>query len=151
MPSNIAGIDPYVTSVQWSRRFLGLRLFLSLAAAGWGGYARHVERAVGLAGLLADSLKARGWSIANRPTTAVVCAEPPPGSANVRDIVTRVLASGTAWVSVADFEGRPVLRACITHGETTAGDVAALTEALEAACAACEKGDGPARGTLSWH
>jgi hypothetical protein len=27
-------LDPYLNSVQWSRRFLGLRLFLSLAAAG---------------------------------------------------------------------------------------------------------------------
>ena len=25
-------------------RFLGLRLFMSLAAAGWAGYAQHVER-----------------------------------------------------------------------------------------------------------
>lgn len=151
MPSNIAGVDPYVTSVQWSRRFLGLRLFLSLAAAGWEGHGRLVERAVELAGLLANSLKKRGWSIANRPTTAVVCAEPPPGSANVRDIVTLVLASGTAWVSVADFEGRPVLRACITHGETTAGDVAALTEALDRAQAAREKGDRLARDAPPWH
>jgi len=38
MPSNLKGSDPYVTSVQWSRRFLGLRLFLSLAATGWSGY-----------------------------------------------------------------------------------------------------------------
>src|SRR5258708_7641382 len=30
MPSNVGGVDPYVTSVQWSRRFLGLRLFMSL-------------------------------------------------------------------------------------------------------------------------
>ena len=56
MPSNVAGVDPYVTSVQWSRRFLGLRLFLSLAAAGWEGYARHVERAIDLAALL------KGWA-----------------------------------------------------------------------------------------
>jgi aromatic-L-amino-acid/L-tryptophan decarboxylase len=142
MPSNLAGVDPYVTSVQWSRRFLGLRLFLSLAAAGWEGYARHIERAVALATLFADSLKERGWSVANNPTTAVVCAEP-PGSANVREIVSRVLAAGRAWVSVADFEGRPVLRACITHGESTAGDVAALVEALEAARAACAKRRAP--------
>ena len=40
MPSNVAGLDPYVTTVQWSRRFLGLRLFMSLAAAGWTGYGR---------------------------------------------------------------------------------------------------------------
>jgi glutamate/tyrosine decarboxylase-like PLP-dependent enzyme len=155
MPSNIGGVDPYVTSVQWSRRFLGLRLFLSLAAAGWEGYARHVERAVELATLLADSLKERGWSIANRPATAVVCAEPPPRSAPVRDIVGRVLASGGAWISVADFEGRPVLRCCITHGETRAGDVAGLTAALEAARGSCAGAAPPgeqqadfARGTL---
>lgn len=139
MPSNIGGVDPYVTSVQWSRRFVGLRLFLSLAAAGWEGYGRHVERAVELAGMLADGLKQRGWSIVNRTTTAVVCAEPPTGSANVGDIVDRVLASGGAWVSVADFEGRRVLRACITHGETSARDVAALTDAIEAGRAASEK------------
>lgn len=148
MPSNVAGVDPYVTSVQWSRRFLGLRLFLSLAAAGWEGYARHVERAVELAGRLGDSLNERGWTVANWPSTAVVCVEPPPGAATPRDVVNRVLASGAAWVSVADFEGRPVLRACITHGATTACDVAALTDALEAARAACEKRDKLARGTL---
>src|SRR5256885_12398954 len=48
MPSNAATVDPYVTTAQWSRRFLGLRLFLSLAAAGWSGYAQHVERSVDL-------------------------------------------------------------------------------------------------------
>jgi len=30
-PSECSGVDPYVTTMQWSRRFLGLRLFLSLA------------------------------------------------------------------------------------------------------------------------
>jgi glutamate/tyrosine decarboxylase-like PLP-dependent enzyme len=137
MPSNIGGVDPYVTSVQWSRRFLGLRLFLSLAAAGWSGYARHIERAVGLAALLADGLKQHGWSVANRPTTAVVCIDRPAGSGPVADIVKRVLATGAAWISSADFEGRPVIRACITHGETTADDVTGLIDALESARAAC--------------
>src|SRR5205823_5011045 len=37
MPSNVPGVDPYVTTLQWSRRFLGLRLFLSLAAATFEG------------------------------------------------------------------------------------------------------------------
>jgi len=130
MPSKLDGVDPYVTSIQWSRRFLGLRLFLSLAAAGWPGYARHVERAIGLAALLAARLGERRWTVANRPTTAVLCLEPPPGSADVRSIVARVLASGTAWVSAAEFEHRQVLRACVTHGETTVRDVEILAEAL---------------------
>ena len=29
--------DPYAHSMQWSRRFIGLKLFLSLAVAGWDG------------------------------------------------------------------------------------------------------------------
>ena len=48
MPSNAATVDPYVTTAQWSRRFLGVRLFLSLAAAGWEGYAQHIERSIDL-------------------------------------------------------------------------------------------------------
>ena len=40
MPSHISSVDPYVTTAQWSRRFLGLRLFLSLAAAGGRGTKR---------------------------------------------------------------------------------------------------------------
>src|SRR5256885_4379882 len=31
MPSNVPGVDPYVTTLQWSRRFFGLCLFLYLA------------------------------------------------------------------------------------------------------------------------
>jgi glutamate/tyrosine decarboxylase-like PLP-dependent enzyme len=134
MPSNIVGVDPYVTSMQWSRRFLGLRLFMSLAAAGWTGYAKHIERAIALAALLGESLRVRGWSIANRSPLAVLCLEPPTGSADVLRIVTRVLESGRAWVSLADFEGKAVIRACVTHGETMLGDVQALVDALEDAC-----------------
>ncbi|HEX4209646.1 MAG TPA: pyridoxal-dependent decarboxylase, partial [Candidatus Binataceae bacterium] len=63
MPSNVSGLDPYVTSVQWSRRFLGLRLFLSLAAAGWTGYGKHVERSIELSKLLEHELIHRGWLI----------------------------------------------------------------------------------------
>src|SRR5229473_2900478 len=133
MPSNVAGVDPYVTSVQWSRRFLGLRLFLSLAAAGWEGYGRHVERAIELAALLEEKLAARGWTIANDSALAVLCIEPPQGAGDARAIVDRVLASGRAWISAASFEGRQVIRACVTHGETTREDVGELVAALEAA------------------
>src|SRR5262249_56991283 len=93
MPSNVPDIDPYVTSIQWSRRFLGLRLFLSLAAAGWTGYGAHVERAIAMSGALKDKLVARGWSIANDSTLAVLCVVPPPGAGEPQAIVGRVLAS----------------------------------------------------------
>jgi glutamate/tyrosine decarboxylase-like PLP-dependent enzyme len=131
MPSGHAGLDPYVTSMQWSRRFLGLRLFLSLAVAGWEGYAEHVERGVKLIGHLRDKLAGLGWRIANDSPLAVLCVEPAPGSADVRTIASRVLASGRAWVAAPKFEGRDVIRACVTHGEATTTDIEVLTSALQ--------------------
>ena len=66
----------------------------------------------------------------NTSSLAVLCIEPPSGAGDVRSIVSRVLASGRAWISAASFEGRDVIRACVTHGETTQGDIAALVGAL---------------------
>jgi aromatic-L-amino-acid/L-tryptophan decarboxylase len=131
MPSNIASADPYMNSLQWSRRFLGLRLFLSLAAAGWTGYARHVERSIALIEQLRDELIGKGWRIANDSHLAVLCIEPPAGPRDVRVIVRKILDSGCAWVSAASFEGRQIIRACVTNGETTPGDIAELVIALQ--------------------
>jgi aromatic-L-amino-acid/L-tryptophan decarboxylase len=131
MPSKAASTDPYMTSVQWSRRFLGLRLFLALASAGWGGYADHVERAIGRIQKLGETLAAQGWWVANEPRLAVLCLEPPERRGDLRTIVRSIVESGRAWISVASFEGRDVIRICATHGETRESDVAELVRALE--------------------
>jgi glutamate/tyrosine decarboxylase-like PLP-dependent enzyme len=133
MPSNASSLDPYLNSVQWSRRFMGLRLFLSLAAAGWRGYGAHVERAVEEIARVRERLLACGWSAVNDSQLAILCVEPPPGSREIREIVRRVLASGRAWVARSHFEGREVVRICATHGETTLADVEELAEVLQSA------------------
>lgn len=139
MPSPGLDRDPFVTSLLWSRRFMGLRLFLNLAVAGWEGYARHVERAVDLSGLIAREISANGWSVHNASPCGVVCVVPPDGRAPPPLIVRRMLAAGEAWVSLARYEGREVVRACVTHGRTDAGDVAHLVARLEAASALQER------------
>jgi glutamate/tyrosine decarboxylase-like PLP-dependent enzyme len=133
MPSNAAGIDPYVTSVQWSRRFLGLRLFLSLATVGWDGYGAHVERSVELTALLREELTARKWLIANESPLAVLCIKPPVGFGEVRPLVNRVLKDGRVWIAAAVFEGSDIIRACVTHGETQIGDINELVRVLQEA------------------
>ena len=133
MPSNAHSLDPYLNSVQWSRRFMGLRLFLALAAAGWQGYAAHVERAVEVIEHVKARLLAHGWTAANDSPLAVLCAVPPPGHPGVGEIVRRVRASGRAWAASATFEGREVVRVCATHGETSLADVDELIAALTAA------------------
>jgi glutamate/tyrosine decarboxylase-like PLP-dependent enzyme len=131
MPPSDQEIDPHLTTVQWSRRFIGLRLFLSLATVGWQGHGDHVERSVALADLLARTLVARGWEIPNGSQFAVVCAIPPEGFPPVRDIARAVVASGRAWVSSSKFKGRDVLRMCMTNGHSTPSDVVMLAELLD--------------------
>jgi aromatic-L-amino-acid decarboxylase len=132
MPSNIVNLDPYVTTAQWSRRFLGLRLFLSLAAAGWQGYGQHVERSIALIAELKEELAGRGWTIANDSQLAVLCIVPPPGDRDIRTFVANLVASGRAWVAAAKFEGRDIIRVCLTHGEATSQDILELVRALTA-------------------
>ena len=132
MPSSVSTLDPYLNTVQWSRRFLGLRLFLALAAAGWDGYGAHVERAAAVCALVGEELRARGWTVVNDSPLAVLCALPPPGYPPIRELVRRLLDSGRAWAAVAKYEGREVVRVCVTSGETSEADVAELVAGLEA-------------------
>ena len=132
MPSSIASLDPYQNSVQWSRRFLGLRLFLSLAACGWAGLAAHVERSVAVIEAVKTRLVALGWTVANDSGLAVLDVVPPSDFGDVRALVRRVVASGRAWVAPAVFEGRDVVRICATHGESGGADIEALVAALTA-------------------
>jgi len=130
MHSHEASLDPYMNSAQWSRRFLGLRLFLSLAAAGWSGHAAHIERAVAQCALIRVELERRGWTVVNDSPLAVLNVVPPAALGEPRTRVERVVKSGRAWVSLARFEEREVIRICVTHGETRDEDIAILIEAL---------------------
>jgi glutamate/tyrosine decarboxylase-like PLP-dependent enzyme len=130
MPSSVSGLDPYLNTMQWSRRFLGLRLFLALAAAGWEGLGAHVERGVAVVEFIKEKLLASGWTIANHSPLAVLDAIPPAELGDVRSLVRRVVASGRAWVAPTTFEGRDVVRICATNGETGMEDIDALIAAL---------------------
>jgi glutamate/tyrosine decarboxylase-like PLP-dependent enzyme len=130
MPSSVSGVDPYLNSVQWSRRFLGLRLFLALGAVGWDGLGGHVERAVEVIDRVKERLVQCGWTIANESPLAVLDAVPPAKLGPVRELVRRVVASGRAWVAPTTFEGRDVVRICATHGETSLQDIDALIAVL---------------------
>jgi glutamate/tyrosine decarboxylase-like PLP-dependent enzyme len=130
MQSHELSLDPYMNTLQWSRRFLGLRLFLSLAAAGWAGHAAHIERAVAQTAWIRGELERRGWSIVNDSPFALLAVVPPASLGEPRAVVARVVASGRAWVALARFEERDVIRICVTHGEASDADLAILVEIL---------------------
>lgn len=129
--------DPYVTTIQWSRRFIGLKLFMTLAELGWDGMARLVEHQAAMAELLRGRLVSKGWRLVNDSPLAVVCFTHPEiesGTTTAAEVVDGVLTRGRAWISQVRLSGPVVaVRACITSHRTTANDVDILAEELERA------------------
>lgn len=139
MPRDAEGlpvIDPYQHSMQWSRRFIGLKVFLSLAVAGWEGFAGAVRHMTAMGARLKSALEASGWRIENDTPLPVVCftdATRSDGATKgyLEAVVRQLVASGRAWISSTVLGGsQPALRACITNYRTQASDVDALVAAL---------------------
>ncbi|MEQ1918827.1 MAG: aminotransferase class V-fold PLP-dependent enzyme [Elusimicrobiota bacterium] len=129
--------DPYTHSLQWSRRFIGLKLFLTLAAAGWKGYAEVIAHQAAMGALLKRLLEESRWKAVNSTPLPVICftdTSRPDGSDSVYldQIAARINDGGEAWISTTRLAGRPVLRACICNYRTTAEDVRSLVNSLNA-------------------
>ncbi len=131
--STEATIDPYTHSMQWSRRFIGLKLFLTLACIGWDGYRDHVEHALEMSDRLSKHLTAHGWRVVNDSALAVVCFVDDHESTDLAQIAADVVSDGRAWISAAKFEERTVLRACMTSHFTRDEHLHGLIDALNQA------------------
>jgi glutamate/tyrosine decarboxylase-like PLP-dependent enzyme len=127
-------IDLYQHSLQWSRRFIGLKVFMTLAELGERGIAALVDRQAARAAVLRAELAAAGWSIENDSPLPVVCFSHPtlgPAGERVAALVQAVVARGQVWLSEVRYaNGHHVVRACITNVDTTDADVHALIAEL---------------------
>jgi aromatic-L-amino-acid/L-tryptophan decarboxylase len=129
--------DLYQHSLQWSRRFIGLKVYLTLAELGSDGVAALIDHQAAMARRLRERLTETGWRVMNDTPLPVVCFT----RDNLRPEATaaflgRLAADGMAWISEATLPGgERWLRACITHHETDASDVDALVAALSRAIA----------------
>lgn len=130
MPGETNGVsDPYSTSVQWSRRFIGLKLFLALAHHGESGYIEMIEHQARMGDVLRKSLRRAGWQIVNATPLPVVCF--------TRDglVPAKFLAAlyerQIAWMSEIRLgDSSPVLRACVTSFRTTETDIEWVVRAM---------------------
>lgn len=135
-PDKHGVVDPYAHSMQWSRRFIGLKVFLPLAVAGWDGYAAAIRHMTAMGDRLRRELDAADWEVVNQTALPLVCfvdrRQAAGRTAPYLDAIARaVVASGKAWISTTRISnGRPVLRACVTNFRTSAADIATLIKAL---------------------
>lgn len=137
VPRDAAGlpvVDPYAQSMQWSRRFAGLKLFLSLAVAGWAGYEAAVRHQTAMGERLRERLREEGWVVVNDTPLPVVCFVDAKDRtpAFLDAVAADVAASGEAWLSTVLLSGETgaALRACICHFATGPEDLEALVAAL---------------------
>ena len=121
--------DPYETSMQWSRRFIGLKLFLSLLVAGWDGYRDVIREQLSLAERLRERLRVDGWHILNDTPFPIVCFSAPGlDRADLVAIADAIVDGRRAWISVCLLPGGAALRASVTSHRTSARDIDELVE-----------------------
>jgi glutamate/tyrosine decarboxylase-like PLP-dependent enzyme len=140
MPGLTEGVvDNFVTSVQWSRRFIGLKLFLALASQGESGYADIIDGQAEIGDYMKEQLESEGWEHVSYSPLPVCCVSHPrieAGERSLDDVLARVLAGGQAWISKVRLGERHALRACVTSCLTTHDDIDTLVAEMNAALAA---------------
>jgi aromatic-L-amino-acid decarboxylase len=130
MPGKIDGrTDPYISSMQWSRRFIGLKLFMALAERGEPGYAEMIDHQTRMGELLRDLLRRSGWRILNSTPLPVVCFT--RERLDISKFVATLLEGNIAWMSPVKLSnGVHAVRACVTSFRTTEQDVRDVVDAM---------------------
>ncbi|HYK18212.1 MAG TPA: pyridoxal-dependent decarboxylase [Bryobacteraceae bacterium] len=131
MPGKTEGaVDPYTTTMQWSRRFIGLKLFMALATYGESGYIEMIEHQTRMGNMLRALLGCSGWKIVNSTPLPLVCFT--RNGIDVTKFLAAVLERNIAWMSTVKLSnGVHALRACVTSFRTTERDVEEVVAALD--------------------
>jgi glutamate/tyrosine decarboxylase-like PLP-dependent enzyme len=122
-----------------SRGFKALKVFMGLLRHGRSGYAAAIERDVALARFLSDEVDRRPGLERLAPTTLSIVnfrylapgAAPERVDAVNRQIVNRLVGSGSFFLAPTILKGRASLRVCIVNFRTTEDDLRLL---LDEAC-----------------
>ena len=131
----------YEYSIEGTRRFRALKLWMSWQHLGTDGLGGLIEHDDDLAAYLASQLRAAGdFDLACEPELSVVCFRhlPPSIAARPADEIDRYQAAlqraleidGSAWVSVTALHGATYLRAGIVNPNATRAEIDTLLAAL---------------------
>jgi glutamate/tyrosine decarboxylase-like PLP-dependent enzyme len=116
-----ATFNPLTHSAQWSRRFIGLKLFMALAEFGEAGYAEMLAHQARMGNMLRESLETTGWRIVNSTPLPVICFT--RDGLSTSEFIAELRERQIAWMSDAQIGGVPAVRACITSVKTTEKDI----------------------------
>ena len=128
-------VDQYTVSTQWSRRMIGLKVFMSLAEIGLEGYRSLIEHQATMGNYLRTRLRETGWVLRNDTPLPVICFSHPDiqrGILSTSEVLKTIYSRGKVWISDVLLDSEElVLRACITSFRTDESDIECLIEELE--------------------
>lgn len=128
-------IDPYTSTPQWSRRAIGLKVFMSLAEIGFAGYEGLIDHQAHLGNRLRELLATHEWQVTNETALPVVCfthREIRDGLFTTSDLLEVLYERGKVWISdVVIGDRERVLRACITSFRSEESDLRCLIDEIE--------------------
>jgi aromatic-L-amino-acid decarboxylase len=148
-------LDWYAYTMEGTRRFRGLKLWMSWRHLGTSGLGRLVDANMELAAYLAARCReAEDFDIIPaEPELSVVCLRHMPGGLSPEDLdrhqdeIQRALeVSGEGWLSTTRLRGRTYLRAGIVNYLSTERDVDDLLDAIRRLGGSGPEGD---RGAAS--
>jgi aromatic-L-amino-acid decarboxylase len=138
-----AVVDYRDWQVPLGRRFRALKLWAVVHGTGLAGLRSHIREHVALAAKLAERVRADpAFELAAEPSLALVClrvvtgAGPDADDAASREVLTRVNASGTAFLTHTVAGGRYVIRVAIGSVSTGPEHVDQLWDRLRTEAAA---------------
>lgn len=132
-------INFYDRGPQLTRGFRALKLWMSIQTFGLDAFRRAVDHSISLAEHVQARLADHAfWDIVTPAQLAVVTFRPrtpdlSPDDVDllVRRLPSQTLADGHALVTTTMVDGRPALRLCTIHPETTSDDLDDVIERLE--------------------
>jgi len=130
MPASEADVAvPYLTTMQWSRRFTGLKLFMTLAESGETGIRTMIDHQTAVGAHFRQLLLGNGWIVVNETPLPVVNFTHPAiraGQLSVEAVLDALYTEGDAWIASVTLRGEKVFRMCVTNYKSTAEDVESL-------------------------
>jgi len=123
-------------TVQQTRGFRALKLWMVLQQVGLAGYGRLIAQDIERARTLRAKLRARDdFELVSEGPLSITCFRYRPAwvddiDALNRRVAERVQRDGRAFITTTELDGRSVLRACIVNFRTTDADLDALIGAI---------------------
>jgi len=127
--------DPYQNSLLWSRRFIGLKVYLAFRHQGARQMAQEIERQLDLAERLAHGLQSLGWELMAEPSLGVVVFRHPVMAGltdeQIISLHREIIGNGESWISLLTLDRKKIFRACVTSIHSRENHIDRLLRTLD--------------------